>query len=100
MRPPTRWRHKVTEMAVHIKWYDGKKQTAESWEELEQTVNGQQWSPHTSIEGYREEMAERAMAWAGIEIDTDGTALDFFWELERAGFLSIRLYTEVLKASA
>lgn len=71
---------------VAVRWPDGKVQTAETWEDLEEQVRVSQYDIPAK-ESFREHMANRAKKWSGTEIMTSGTSNDFFWELERAGML-------------
>lgn len=71
---------------VGIRWADGTVETAPTWDELESRVRKNQFDI-VDPETFRAEMGIRAIQWSGVEIDTDGDASDFFWELERAALL-------------
>lgn len=72
--------------AVGIVWPDGKVQVAPTWEAMEEQVRTAQFDPPTA-EDFRQHMADRAKAWSGVEVATEGSSEDFFWELERAMLL-------------
>lgn len=76
-------------MAVGVKWPNGSKDTAETWEELEEGLRKKQWVEYTGQAAFRNELAVRALRWSRTEIETDGNSRDFFYELERAGMLTV-----------
>lgn len=71
-----------------VRWPDGSWLSAESWGKMLKLVIDEQWQPMSGHQ-LRRDMARRARRWSGTHIDTDGSAEDFFRELDRAQMLSI-----------
>lgn len=72
-----------------IVWPDGSRMSAETWEDLEHLVMKRQWDHYESVDEFRQDMAERAIAWSRVEVDTWGSSYMFFCELERAQMLIV-----------
>ena len=82
-------------VTVGCRWPDGRVTKADSFEELEQYIRENQWTKHADHKIFRDEMADRAMIWTGVEIDVDGESKDFLMELERAGMLILIPFGDV-----
>lgn len=68
---------------VGVVWPDGHVSTAPTWEALEDVIRLDQFDI-PDADKFREHMEKRAKNWSGVEIQTNGSANDFFYELERA----------------
>lgn len=71
-----------------IRWSNGQRDTAPTWEALEDKVRAVQWWEYEPDE-FRQAMAKRAYRWSRTEIVTAGPSEAFFRELERAHLIEI-----------
>lgn len=71
-----------------IAWSNDDTTSAPTWEALEQRVRKIQWHRYAPDE-FRDAMSKRAWRWSGTRINVEGSAEEFFAELERAGLIII-----------
>lgn len=71
-----------------VRWANGKVDTADSWQDLLDTLRAAQWAKYDEIK-FREVMKRRAIVWSGSKINIDGNAEQFIRELEYARLLVI-----------
>jgi hypothetical protein len=74
---------------VIVRWENDERDAGSTWQELLDHVRNTQWCPYETEAEFREDMARRAFNWSLTEIDTSGTAEEFFRELERARMIWI-----------
>jgi hypothetical protein len=77
---------------VRVLFTNGTYHDTATAEEMEEYIQELQWSFYWSRKLFREDMAERAWRVTEVELDTDGSSLDFLRELERAGFYNFGLH--------
>ena len=73
---------------VGIEWSDGKQMWARTWSDLLLDVREHQWSS-LDEQGFRSELAKRAIRWSRTAIDQWLPAGKLFKELERARMLIV-----------
>ncbi len=74
---------------IVIRWDNDERDVGSTWQEVLDHVRETQWRTYESEAEFREEMAWRAFNWSLTEIETGGTAEEFFRELERARVVRI-----------
>ena len=74
---------------IVIRWDNDERDVGSTWQELLDLVRHTQWYTYESEAEFRADMARRAFNWSLTEIDTGGTAEEFFRELERARVIRI-----------
>lgn len=81
---------------VRIRFYNASPRDYPTFEEAEQAIRASQWNTYWDQEHFRQDMADRALAWSGVEMDIDGTSKDFLYEMERAQLLTMSLFYDHL----
>jgi hypothetical protein len=74
---------------IVIRWENDERDVGSTWQELLDHVRDTQWYTYESEAEFRADMASRAFNWSLTEIDTGGTAEQFFRELKRARVIRI-----------
>ena len=66
---------------------DGRRIAGGNWAEVE--ANWADWFMNQLVdsENFRQEVADRAKLWSGVEMSIDGSSEDFLFECERAGMI-------------
>lgn len=74
---------------IVIRWENDERDVGSTWQEILDHVRDTQWYTYESEAEFRAVMAHRAFIWSLTEIETGGTAEEFFRELERARVIRI-----------